>query len=43
MDLFEGIGSCICRVLSNSKSVGQDGRLESQGRVDVAVVSPELI
>lgn len=43
MDLFEGIGSCICRGLSNSKSGGQDGRLESQGRVDVAVVSPELI
>lgn len=43
MDLFEGIGSCNCRGLSNPKSGGQDGRLESLGRVDVAVVSPELI
>ena len=41
--LFEGIGSSICRSLSNPKSGGQDGRLESLGRVDVAVVSPELI
>ena len=43
MDLFEGIGSSICRSLSNPKSGGQDGRLESLGRVDAAVVSPELI